>query len=191
MATPVVSLPVPAVVGTGSREQVRADHVTPSEVVVTGRCLPAMSGLRAPVTGFPLPTGALTKSRKSASGWQAYRLAALQVSITEPPPTATNTSKEPLLANAMASLKLQHTQGTDQTVSSQPIREQDPPLSPGVGGLHPDFVVDFVLDSVLHQRLQDGLHRREAGQVLVSHEADVPSSEVPQVLQENRRTTTS
>lgn len=72
--------------------------------------LPAMSGFRAPVIGFPLPIGALTKSRKSASGWHAYRLAALQVSITEPPPTATNTSNEFFLANAMASLKLQHTQ---------------------------------------------------------------------------------
>lgn len=65
-----------------------------------------MSGFTALVMGFPFPIGALTKSRKSASGWQAYRLAALQVSITEPPPTATNTSKESFLANAIASLKL-------------------------------------------------------------------------------------
>lgn len=65
-----------------------------------------MSGFTALVMGFPFPIGALTKSRKSASGWHAYRLAALQVSITEPPPTATNTSKESFLANAIASLKL-------------------------------------------------------------------------------------
>ena len=71
--------------------------------------VPAISGFTAPVTGFPLPIGALTKSRKSASGWLEYRLAALQVSITEPPPTATNTSNEPFLANEMASLKLQQT----------------------------------------------------------------------------------
>ena len=44
MAEPVVSDPVPAVVGT------------------------AMRGLRGLVIGRPLPTGALTKSRKSASG---------------------------------------------------------------------------------------------------------------------------
>ncbi|KAF7174493.1 hypothetical protein CNMCM6106_008935 [Aspergillus hiratsukae] len=46
MAVPVVSEPVPAVVGT------------------------ATSGRRAFVTGSPLPRGALTKSRKSASGKQ-------------------------------------------------------------------------------------------------------------------------
>lgn len=57
--------------------------------------------------------------------------------------------------------------------------------SPGVGGLHPDAVVDFELDCVRGQRLQDGLQRREAGQVLVRHQTDVPSPEVLQVLQEN------
>lgn len=65
-----------------------------------------MSGFRALVTGLPFPIGALTKSRKSASGWQEYRLAALQVSMTEPPPTATNTSNESFFANEIASLKL-------------------------------------------------------------------------------------
>lgn len=44
MAVPVVSDPVPAVVGT------------------------AMSGRRTLSTGMPLPMGALTKSRSSASG---------------------------------------------------------------------------------------------------------------------------
>lgn len=60
-------------------------------------------------------------------------------------------------------------------------------VSPGVSGLHSDAVVDFVLDSVLGQRLQDGLDRREEGQVLVGHQTDVPRSKVLQVLQENRR----
>lgn len=46
IAEPVVSLPVPAVVGT------------------------AMRGSRGLVMGSPLPSGALTKSRKSASGKQ-------------------------------------------------------------------------------------------------------------------------
>jgi hypothetical protein len=41
-----------------------------------------------PGTGSPRPTGAFTKSRKSAVGKEAYRLAALAVSMTEPPPTA-------------------------------------------------------------------------------------------------------
>jgi hypothetical protein len=50
--------------------------------------------------------GALTKSKKSASGWLAYKLAALHVSMTEPPPTATYTSYWPRLATAIASLKL-------------------------------------------------------------------------------------
>jgi hypothetical protein len=45
MAVPVVSDPVPAVVGT------------------------AMRGVRALSMGRPLPSGALTKSRKSASGY--------------------------------------------------------------------------------------------------------------------------
>lgn len=44
MAVPVVSEPVPAVVGT------------------------AIKGLSFDVTGMPFPMGALTKSRKSASG---------------------------------------------------------------------------------------------------------------------------
>lgn len=60
-------------------------------------------------------------------------------------------------------------------------------MSPGVGGLHPDVVVHFVLDSILGQRLQDGLHRGEYGQVLVRHQTDVTGAEVLQVLQENRR----
>ena len=36
--------------------------------------------------GTPLPMGAFTKSRNSASGLDAYRLATLHVSIDEPPP---------------------------------------------------------------------------------------------------------
>ena len=63
-----------------------------------------MRGLNVWATGRPLPTGALTKSIKSASlytanlsekfshfsyyaGEAAYRFAALAVSITLPPPT--------------------------------------------------------------------------------------------------------
>lgn len=60
-------------------------------------------------------------------------------------------------------------------------------MSPGVGGLHPDVVVHFVLDSVLGQRFQDGLHRGECRQVLVRHQTDVSGTEVLQVLQKNRR----
>lgn len=73
------------------------------------------------------------------------------------------------------------------SVSAQPIREQDTPgcTLPGVGGLHPHVVVDFVLDSVLGQRLKDGLDRREDGQVPVCHETDILSSKILQVLQEN------
>lgn len=62
IAVPVVSEPVPAVVGT------------------------ATSGSRGLVTGRPLPRGALTKSRKSASGKTVYRFISLAVSMTEPPP---------------------------------------------------------------------------------------------------------
>ena len=36
--------------------------------------------------GTPLPMGAFTKSRNSASGLDAYRLATLHVSTDEPPP---------------------------------------------------------------------------------------------------------
>ena len=64
MATPVVSLPVPAVVGM------------------------AIIGAKGPGTGVPFPMGALTYSRKSA-GCEAYRLATLHVSMVDPPPTAT------------------------------------------------------------------------------------------------------
>lgn len=68
MAVPVVSLPVPAVVGT------------------------AMRGFRGLSTGRPLPSGALTKSRKSASGYAVYKFMSLAVSMTEPPPTARKAS---------------------------------------------------------------------------------------------------
>jgi len=61
-------------------------------------------------------------------------------------------------------------------------------VSPGVGGLHPDVVVDLVLDSGGGQRLQDRLHRGEAGQVPVRHQADAPGPQVLQVLQENQQT---
>lgn len=64
MAVPVVSEPVPAVVGT------------------------AMSGFNDLVTGKPLPRGALTKSRKSASGNDVYKFMSLAVSMTDPPPTS-------------------------------------------------------------------------------------------------------
>lgn len=71
--------------------------------------------------------------------------------------------------------------------SQQPIREQaslghSSAVSPGVGGLHPNVSVDFVLDSVLVQRLEDGGHRGEEGQLLISHHADVLGSEVLEVL---------
>ncbi len=81
MATPVVSLPVPDVVGT------------------------AISGFTGPGTGKPFPTGALTKSRKSALGNVEYKLAALAVSMAEPPPTARNASNLPALAAAIAACK--------------------------------------------------------------------------------------
>ena len=64
MAMPVVSDPVPDVVGQ------------------------AMCGLTGPGTFCPAPIGAFTYVMKSA-GWLAYRFAALQVSMTEPPPTET------------------------------------------------------------------------------------------------------
>lgn len=58
IAVPVVSLPVPAVVGT------------------------AIKGRSALVMGRPRPRGALTKSRKSASGKHVYRFMSLAVSMT-------------------------------------------------------------------------------------------------------------
>lgn len=68
MAVPVVSEPVPAVVGT------------------------AIRGERGFVIGMPFPRGALTKSRNSESGKLVYRFMSLAVSMTLPPPTARNAS---------------------------------------------------------------------------------------------------
>jgi hypothetical protein len=68
MAVPVVSEPVPAVVGI------------------------AMSGLRGFVMGRPFPRGAFTKSRKSASGKLVYRFIIFAVSITEPPSTISSST---------------------------------------------------------------------------------------------------
>lgn len=82
MAVPVVSDPVPAVVGTATR------------------------GLRGLSIGRPLPRGALTKSRKSASGYEVYRFISLAVSMTDPPPTARNASGLKGLAQSMASRML-------------------------------------------------------------------------------------
>lgn len=79
---PVVSEPVPAVVGM------------------------AMSGESCFRTGRPLPRGALTKSRNSASGWLTYRFAILAVSMTEPPPTARKPSAPDFLANSIAPVNL-------------------------------------------------------------------------------------
>ena len=78
MATPVVSLPVPAVVGNANR------------------------GFTGPGTGSPLPIGAFTKSRNAASGCDEYKLAAFAVSITDPPPTATKASARKRFASSMA-----------------------------------------------------------------------------------------
>ena len=64
IAMPVTSLPVPEVVG----------H--------------AMCGASGPGIGRPSPSGALTYVR-SGAGCVARRFAALQVSITEPPPRET------------------------------------------------------------------------------------------------------
>jgi len=81
MAWPVVSEPVPAVVGI------------------------AMCGRSVPGTGRPFPTGALTKSSSSWEGKVAKRLAALAVSITEPPPTETKASQSFSRAKSMAAWK--------------------------------------------------------------------------------------
>src|SRR3569833_234320 len=82
LAVPVVSLPVPAVVGM------------------------AMRGFSGLSMGRPLPRGALTKSRKSASGYEVYRFMSLAVSMTEPPPTARKASGSKGLAQSMASRML-------------------------------------------------------------------------------------
>lgn len=82
MAVPVVSLPVPAVVGMATR------------------------GFSFFSIGRPLPSGAFTKSKKSASGYSVYRFMSLAVSITDPPPTAKNASALKGFAKAMASLIL-------------------------------------------------------------------------------------
>lgn len=82
IAVPVVSEPVPAVVGTATR------------------------GFNGLSIGLPLPNGALTKSKKSASGYEVYRFISLAVSMTEPPPTARKASGLNGLAHSMASLML-------------------------------------------------------------------------------------
>lgn len=68
MAVPVVSDPVPAVVGTAIR---------------------GSSGFSI---GRPAPSGALTKSRNAASGYAVYRFISFAVSMTDPPPTARKAS---------------------------------------------------------------------------------------------------
>jgi len=82
VTVPVVSEPVPAVVGI------------------------AISGDSDFRIGRPFPRGALTKSRNSASGWFKYKFAILAVSMTEPPPTAINPSTPASLVNLIASVKL-------------------------------------------------------------------------------------
>ena len=98
MAVPVVSEPVPAVVGT------------------------ATSGKSFEGMGKPLPNGALTKSRKSASvyisvvkeqqvndiipGKVVYKFMSFAVSITLPPPTARNASGLYLLLTSIAAFTL-------------------------------------------------------------------------------------
>ena len=62
MAVPVVSEPVPAVVGTDMRQSEVLRQTTSDD----GNT-PAMSGFSFSVTGRPLPTGALMKSKRSAS----------------------------------------------------------------------------------------------------------------------------
>lgn len=53
---------------------------------------------------------------------------------------------------------------------------------PSICGLHSDVVVYFVLDTSLGQRVQNRLHRREAGQVLIRHQTNIPGPEVLKVL---------
>ena len=77
---PVVSLPVPQVVG----------H--------------AMCGFSLPGIGLALPIGALMYAMRS-SGYVDSRLAAFAVSITEPPPSETKPSNAPSRANAAAASK--------------------------------------------------------------------------------------
>ena len=99
----MVSLPVPAVVGT------------------------ATSGLSAPGTGSPRPMGGLTYARKSA-GCVLYRLAALAVSMLEPPPTATKPSNRPATAVAIASwneASLGSTLVRSYTTASMPAARSD------------------------------------------------------------------
>ena len=47
-----------------------------------------MRGFNGPGTGLPSPIGGFTYSRRPA-GYEAYKFAALAVSIVDPPPTAT------------------------------------------------------------------------------------------------------
>lgn len=63
-------------------------------------------GFKVFFTGRPFPMGALTKSKKSLSGWQEYKFAAFAVSITDPPPTAKNPSNWFFRLNEIASSKL-------------------------------------------------------------------------------------
>ncbi len=111
MLTPVVSLPVPEVVGTIS--QLEQSHLSTAQVTRIRRgdidetYLPAYNGFRGTITGFPSPIGALTYFRSGASGSHKYKFAALAVSITDPPPTAMKASKLMVLTKFVASSKLE------------------------------------------------------------------------------------
>lgn len=148
------------------------------------RDLPAIRGLRVCVTGCPLPIGAFTKSRKSASGWQAYRLAALQVSITEPPPTATYASKCPRFAKSMASLKLRAgVEGWPRSfglTDTGGVRERWRWRRwPGIRGLHPHSVIAPESDAVFGQWVQHRREGREARHSPVRHQTHIPRSQIP------------
>lgn len=83
MAVPVVSEPVPAVVGM------------------------AIRGFKGEGIGRPAPRGALTKVRKGVVGKVQKRFMSLAVSMTEPPPKARKASGWRGWAKAIAALMLE------------------------------------------------------------------------------------
>lgn len=88
-----------------------------------------MSGFSWCMMGSPFPIGALMKSRKSASGFEAQRFAALHVSITEPPPNARYESYWPCFANSIASLKLHATILFNEPVNQSICQNEFLPLN--------------------------------------------------------------
>jgi hypothetical protein len=136
MAVPVVSDPVPAVVGTATR----------------GKSFPGM--------GRPLPRGALTKSRKSASE-------VCQLAEPEIMPTRGHTRECGVQVHQLRSIDHTTASHCQKRIWLPRLREVDGLLDTAVLWLDPDFVVDFKRDTFPRQSLNDLLHCVQLSYVLV------------------------